>query len=48
MRFFNRVAIDRGFDGMGLGDEAAAITRRGVELARQAAEEAAPDRPVAA
>jgi ribulose-5-phosphate 4-epimerase/fuculose-1-phosphate aldolase len=28
MRFYNRVAIDDGFDGMGLGDEAARLTRR--------------------
>lgn len=27
MRFFERVAIDEGFDGMGLGDEAARVSR---------------------
>lgn len=28
MRFFNRVSIDEGFDGMGLGDEAERLTTR--------------------
>ena len=34
-------------DGAGLGDETAAINRRAVELAREARDRVAPDRPVA-
>lgn len=34
-------------DAVGLGDESAAITRRGVELAREALDRVAPGRPVA-
>ena len=34
-------------DAVGLGDESAAITRRGVELAREALDRVAPRRPVA-
>ena len=34
-------------DAVGLGDESAAITRRGVELAREALDRIAPGRPVA-
>ena len=34
-------------DGVGLGEESAAITRRGVELAREALDRTAPGRPVA-
>ncbi len=34
-------------DAVGHGDEAAAITRRGVELAREALDRVAPERPVA-